>query len=755
MWSVSIATTNSNETRRNGIMMNFGIKRVALTFISCLLPVVAVWGAPNNCGENYEQVVLNFDDGECSFTGRLYDILPTDLQGGSSYSLSYDGLTASENPMKVCTYTKTAYMLTIDTNCKKIIIFKSNKMPSCSANDITAEMQSNCKADVSVGTPADIDEGCGLSGVYYRLNTYDLYEQIENGSSFTANFKDGDKVYWMVQDVFGTTGTCSQTIHLTDNTAPQCVASDTTIDVEKDCKADVELAKLKPVITDNCSVQKILFSTDGTNFSDYDPTLVSTYELGNTYTHYWKFYDSNDNLSTCQRNISVKDLSAPACRTVKIVQQVDDVDLDYATITVTQASKPDVQDNCNMVSFAYSLDGESYNDFTGDAQFTHKFKNGDLIYWKGTDSYGHTGYCHQSVLVLPYTSVTYCKNSGIIDIAASDEFSSYTLQITTEKGVGERTELGNKSKLSVLNPDYPALPTKVSVFVPNAGDEEELKGVITYMDVEADFTYAKNDDGTITINGSATTTAAGDGILTYEWRVYPSTYGQDNQPAVGVQTAAAGTSATLTATIKDCGQWVALIVENKGCCQDTVMHYVCGNAPVCTGAAATQIVDGEADITATVNLGTATNDCDLESITYKIGSGAEKLAKIGTGSIYITDVFPYGESVVTWSVASSCGNSSATCQTTVRVEPVFGFECKNYALKADVVSEIPLPTFKHGTASDYEWTISPSQYYVSGNVIKGDFPVGKTTVTVTAAKDGLSTTCLQSVIVYEPDDVCK
>lgn len=135
-------------------------------------------------------------------------------------------------------------------------------------------------------------------------------------------------------DEAGNSATCSFNVTVEDDTPP---ARPTLDDVTGECSATATA----PITTDNCS---------GTITGTTSDPL--TYDAQGTYTITWTFEDGNENTSTANQTVIVKDVTAPVVSCPVDISVAADADL--CTAAVTYAAS--VIDRCTSVpALTYSI----------------------------------------------------------------------------------------------------------------------------------------------------------------------------------------------------------------------------------------------------------------------------------------------------------------------------------------------------------------------------------------------------------------
>ena len=216
------------------------------------------FGSSDNCG--VDTLEIDIDTFDCSNVGENTVILTvTDVNGNAS----------------TCTSTVTVEDVTA---------------PEITCNDITVELGADGTVTID---PMDIAAGssdaCGIAT--YELNI-DTFTCIDVGNS---------TVILTVTDVNGNQSSCSATVTVEDNIAPELVCMDVTLELNEDGIAYIIPSQLVDTINDPCGV--LVFTADVDE--------VTCADIGTPVTVNIFANDGNGNSSFCSSTVTVVDVLGP------------------------------------------------------------------------------------------------------------------------------------------------------------------------------------------------------------------------------------------------------------------------------------------------------------------------------------------------------------------------------------------------------------------------------------------------------------
>ncbi|MCQ2211565.1 MAG: hypothetical protein MJZ34_14890, partial [Paludibacteraceae bacterium] len=267
------------------------------------------------------------------------------------------------------------------------------------------------------------------------------------------------------------------------------------------------------------------------------------------------------------------------------------------------------------------------------------------------------------------TSVTYCVNGDRkVNVYADSGYSSYYFSLNG----GPKIYAGASATFAFEMPAGFEMPAEGSIKV--YGGETELSVTVKSYTITASITPSNNTDGTVKLTAASTMGITGDAVVTYSWYLFDLRNNDAIKTAVDAHNKATafgytklniGTSAEIASqTIKPCGQWVALVLENKGCCYDTTFAFVVPQ-PICPAGFKT---------TETLTTTSTATDCKASGLTIPTFNACsyawKKGSQSGTGSTGVSDLlFSDGESI-TWTLTNGTASTTKTqtCTTTVSIK---------------------------------------------------------------------------------------
>src|SRR5690606_12864058 len=114
-------------------------------------------------------------------------------------------------------------------------------------------------------------------------------------------------VNWTVTDNTGNTNSCSFTVTVEDNIAPEitCTANQ-EVDVTNDCIYTQSGTSWDAIATDNCSLSSVTYELAGATTGNGTSLDGVEFNLGET-TVTWTVTDGNGNTAACSFTVTVED----------------------------------------------------------------------------------------------------------------------------------------------------------------------------------------------------------------------------------------------------------------------------------------------------------------------------------------------------------------------------------------------------------------------------------------------------------------
>ena len=175
------------------------------------------------------------------------------------------------------------------STCVAVVTVEDVTDPEVTCNDITVELDANGTVTIDpMDVAASSSDACGIAS--YELNI-DTFGCLDVGDS---------TVVLTVTDVNGNQSSCSATVTVEDNTSPELVCVDTTIELGPDGTANISPADVATV-SDACGVLEFTI----------DVTEVSCADIGTPLTVNVFANDGNGNSSFCSATVTVVDALGP------------------------------------------------------------------------------------------------------------------------------------------------------------------------------------------------------------------------------------------------------------------------------------------------------------------------------------------------------------------------------------------------------------------------------------------------------------
>ncbi|MEL7121506.1 MAG: T9SS type A sorting domain-containing protein, partial [Bacteroidota bacterium] len=209
--------------------------------------------------------------------------------------------------------------------CTTRLTVEENPTPTASCQDATVQLDASGNGSI---TAEDIDNGSSLT-----CGTVDLYLDI---TEFDCSNIGENTVTLTVYSEWERDASCTATVTVEDNIAPQAICQDVTIQMDAEGQAQVSTTEIDNGSNDVCGIFSLTLDQtqfDCSNLGSNTVTLIAT--------------DNNENTSTCTANVSVEDNIAPTAVCNNIVETISadetktfkDADLDGGSF-----------DNCGIAS---------------------------------------------------------------------------------------------------------------------------------------------------------------------------------------------------------------------------------------------------------------------------------------------------------------------------------------------------------------------------------------------------------------------
>ena len=204
-----------------------------------------------------------------------------------------------------------------------------------------------------------------------------------------------DTVALTVFDHWGLSNTCLAEVVVIDTSNPVLICKDTTIHLNEDGLAAIDISFVLSTVYDNCAVDTVYIKKHQFTCVDTGANSIFLYA-----------YDSSGNKDSCEAIVMVRDNIKPKITCpYNIIVQANKNTCD----TTLNIKAPDVEDNCSNTTVSYTLSGATTGSGIGD--INEKFNTGlTNITWMVTDMDGNKTTCVQTVTT--YTSLL-ARNDNI------------------------------------------------------------------------------------------------------------------------------------------------------------------------------------------------------------------------------------------------------------------------------------------------------------------------------------------------------
>ena len=223
-------------------------------------------------------------------------ITAADIDGGSSDNCGVASISASQTDFDCSDVGDNNITLTVtDVNgnsstCTATVTVEDVTAPVVACTDITVILDVNGTVTIN-GT--DIDGGssdaCGIATYELDIDTFDCSNVGDNPVTLT------------VTDVNGNSASCTATVTVIDDIAPDLVCMDITLELDENGFASIVPEDVMANNTDACGIL-----TTGVDIEDFSCADIGTPVLVTVFSQ-----DNNGNLSSCTATVTVVDVTGP------------------------------------------------------------------------------------------------------------------------------------------------------------------------------------------------------------------------------------------------------------------------------------------------------------------------------------------------------------------------------------------------------------------------------------------------------------
>lgn len=636
-------------------------------------------------------------------TGNV-SIEPGDIDNGSNDACgSVSAITVVPNTFDCDDQGGNSVTLTVeDSNgnqaiCVATVTVVDNIPPTPFCQDITVELNALGQASI---TPAMIDNG---SFDNCEIVSYSVTPNTFNCSDVGAN-----TVTMTVIDDAGNSSTCTATVTVEDNIAPNPICQDITVQLDATGNVSITAAQIDNGSTDNCAVQSISVTPNS-----FTCAAVGANPVTLTVT------DASGNTATCQATVTVQDNVNPTAICQDISVQLDATG--NVTITPSQIDNGS-NDACGIASLALNNDSFDCSNI-----------GPNTVILTVTDVNGNVSTCTSTVTVeedMPPTAL--CQNITVqLDAAGNVTVAA----IDVDNGSFDNCSSGGALTYSLapntFDCDDVGVVTANLTVTDAAGNSSTCSADITIEDnvppiaICQDITIQLDAAGNASIVPGQIDNGSSDNCGIANMSVNPNTF---TCAAVGANPVTL-TVVDLYGNVSTCSATVTVQdnVDPVAICQDiTVQLDASGNATITES----QIDNGSNDA------------CGIASLT------------INNSSFDCSDV---GPNTVTLTVVDVNGNTS-TCNSTVTVEDNVDPTalCQNITVQLDASGNASITAAQIDNGSNdacgiASLSVSPSTFNCSN--------VGANAVVLTVTdNNGNISTCNATVTVednVDPVAICQ
>ncbi|MEM7104576.1 MAG: HYR domain-containing protein [Bacteroidota bacterium] len=270
-----------------------------------------------------QDITVQLDNsGNASITADQVELSASDACGIDQSSVSPDTFTCSDigSPVPVI-------LSVTDVNgnvgtCTANVTVEDNTPPVAVCNDLTVQLDASGNATFTAN-----DVGINSSDICGNLSlSIDI-------NSFTCNEVGPNTVTLTVDDNNGNTATCTSTVTVEDNVAPNAECQDVNVNLSPAGTATIAASDVDNGSNDACGIAGISLSQ----------TTFDCNDVGGNTTTILTVTDSNGNSATCSATVNVFDITPPVAVCADLTIQLDGNG--EATITTSQVGGSST-DNC-------------------------------------------------------------------------------------------------------------------------------------------------------------------------------------------------------------------------------------------------------------------------------------------------------------------------------------------------------------------------------------------------------------------------
>ena len=244
-----------------------------------------------------QNITVQLDDtGNASITANAVDNGSNDACGIASLVLSQTSFSCADIGANNVSLSVTDNNANVST-CSATVTVEDNVAPEALCQNVTVQLNANGNASTTANA---VDNGsndaCGIASL------------VLSQTSFSCAEVDANDVNLTVTDVNGNVNTCSATVTVEDNVAPEALCQNTTLQLDDTGNASTTANAVDNGSNDACGIASLALSQ--TNFSCAD---IGTNTVSLSVT------DNNGNIANCSASVNVEDNVGPTIICLDVV----------------------------------------------------------------------------------------------------------------------------------------------------------------------------------------------------------------------------------------------------------------------------------------------------------------------------------------------------------------------------------------------------------------------------------------------------
>ena len=650
-------------------------------------------------------------------TGNV-SIVAADVDGGSSDNCGIDNLAVSQDAFdcaEVGANTVTLTVTDVNTNtatCTATVTVQDTVSPIALCQDITIQLDATGNATISA---TDVDnessDNCAIASMVVSPNAFTCAEEGDNTVTLT------------VTDVNGNISTCTSTVTVENNVAPNVFCQDITVYLDGTGNVSIIADDVNGGSNASCGLDTLTVTPSAFDCSNVGPNTVTLTAV-----------DNSGNTSTCDATVTVLDTISPAAVCQDITVQLDaNGDLTITSADVDGGSS----DNCDIASLEID-NGNTTQDFdcsqvgANTVTLTVTDVNGNVSTCAATvnveDTISPAAVC-QDITVQLDANGDLTITSADIDGGSNDNCGIASLEIDN----GNTTQDFDCSQVGTNTVTLTV--TDVNGNVSTCDATVTVEDTLSPNAVCQDITVQLDANGELTITSADTDGGSNDNCGIASLEIDSGNTTQDfDCTSVGAN--------TVTLTVTDVNGNVSTC-DAIATVEDTISP-----TAVCQDITVQLDSNGELTITSADIDGGSNDNCGIASLEIDNGNTTQDF-----------DCSQVGTNTVTLTVTDVNGNVS-TCDATVTVEDTINptIVCQDITIELDATGTVVLTAVElDGGTTDNCGSVTLSIDAADSQWTCADVGVQTVTLTATDANGNVSTCDAQVTIEnnVEPSVSCQ